>query len=78
MFDLTNKHPADNMALLARCQLAQNRKAAALVVNLSFPWFADMFQPANAPLAIPLPPPVSVNSPHHHAPLPMMKLDQFC
>jgi len=78
MFDLTNKHPADDMALLARRRLVQNHEAAAPVVNLSFPGFEDMFQPANAPPAVPLPPPVSGNSPHCHAPLLMMKLDQFC
>jgi len=79
MFNPTNKHHVDDVALLARHRLVQNRKADAPVVNLSFPGFADMFQPDNAPLAAPLPPPpAAINSPRHCAPLPMMKLDQFC
>jgi hypothetical protein len=43
MFNPTNKHHADYVAVLARRQLAQNHEAAAPVVNLSFPRFSDMF-----------------------------------
>ncbi|KAF8958724.1 hypothetical protein BDZ97DRAFT_1915991 [Flammula alnicola] len=80
MFDPTNKHNIDDVALLAKRRLAQNRDAVAPAITVNFPGFADVFRAPNAPPLAPVNPATAApaNSPRHRVPPPPMKLDSFC
>jgi hypothetical protein len=81
MFDPpSKKHHTDDIALLAKRRMAQNRDAAAPAITVNFPGFADIFRAPNAPPLGPAEPPLaaSVNSPHRRVPLPPMELEDFC
>ena len=80
----THKQNTNDINLLAKCCLTQNRNHDAPLITMNFPGFTEIFQPSNAPLPAPaLAPTVPacaspINCPHRHIPPPPMKLDDFC
>lgn len=84
MFDPTNKQNTDDINLLTKRRLMQNRDHDAPSITVNFPGFADIFRPPNALLPAPaLAPAVParaspINSPCRRVPPPPMKLDDFC
>jgi hypothetical protein len=77
MFDPTHAQNTDDVALLAKHHLTQNRENVAPAITVNFPGFADIFRPAPAPLA-PLPIPNGAEGAHPQVPLLPMKLALFC
>ncbi|KAF8812902.1 hypothetical protein BYT27DRAFT_7085899, partial [Phlegmacium glaucopus] len=81
MFDPpSKKHHTDDIALLAKRRMAQNRDAAAPAITVNFPGFADIFRAPNAPPLGPINPAIAapMNSPRHRVPPPPMELADFC
>jgi hypothetical protein len=70
------------VALLAKRRLAQTQNRDAPAITVNFPGFAEMFCQPNAALPAPVnstaAAPNPINSPCRRAPLPPMKLDDFC
>lgn len=82
MFDPTRTQNTDDIALLAKRRLSQNRGTEQPAITVNFPGFAEIFRQPNAPA--PLGPLLAHNVADNHAapirqaPLAPMDLENFC